>query len=94
MELLLKRANEEPGDADGFRVLVDRLWPRGRKKADVRLITWVKEIATQHRAKEVVWSQSGTEETRGEKGNCRHHARCTEVFRDHFDLRGEGYITQ
>jgi uncharacterized protein YeaO (DUF488 family) len=45
MEILLKRAYEEPGNADGFRVLVDRLWPRGKKKADVRLNAWVKEIA-------------------------------------------------
>ena len=45
MEVLLKRAYEEPGNADGFRVLVDRLWPRGRKKADLRLNAWVKEIA-------------------------------------------------
>jgi len=45
MEVRLKRAYEEPGNADGFRVLVDRLWPRGKKKADLRLNAWVKEIA-------------------------------------------------
>ncbi len=45
MEILLKRAYEEPDNADGFRVLVDRLWPRGKKKADLRLHAWVKEIA-------------------------------------------------
>jgi uncharacterized protein YeaO (DUF488 family) len=45
MEVLLKRAYEEPGKTDGFRVLVDRLWPRGKKKADLRLNAWVKEIA-------------------------------------------------
>ena len=45
MEVLLKRAYEEPSNADGFRVLVDRLWPRGKKKADLRLNAWVKEIA-------------------------------------------------
>ncbi len=45
MEILLKRAYEEPSNADGFRVLVDRLWPRGKKKADLRLNAWVKEIA-------------------------------------------------
>ena len=45
MEVLLKRAYEEPARADGFRVLVDRLWPRGKKKADVRLNAWLKEIA-------------------------------------------------
>jgi uncharacterized protein YeaO (DUF488 family) len=45
MEVLLKRAYEEPGNADGFRVLVDRLWPRGKKEADLHLNAWVKEIA-------------------------------------------------
>ncbi len=45
MEILLKRAYEEPGNADGFRVLVDRLWPRGKKKIDLRLNAWAKEIA-------------------------------------------------
>jgi uncharacterized protein YeaO (DUF488 family) len=45
MEVLLKRAYEEPASTDGFRVLVDRLWPRGKKKADLRLDAWVKDIA-------------------------------------------------
>ena len=30
---------------DGFRVLVDRLWPRGKKKADLRLDLWAKDIS-------------------------------------------------
>lgn len=33
----LKRAYEAPTDADGFRVLVDRLWPRGLSKAEARI---------------------------------------------------------
>lgn len=45
MEILLKRAYEQPCSADGFRVLVDRLWPRGKKKADLRLDAWAKDIA-------------------------------------------------
>ena len=45
MEVLLKRAYAEPAGSDGFRVLVDRLWPRGKKKADLRLDTWAKDIA-------------------------------------------------
>jgi uncharacterized protein YeaO (DUF488 family) len=45
MEVLLKRAYDESDSMDGFRVLVDRLWPRGRKKADLRLNAWVKDIA-------------------------------------------------
>jgi uncharacterized protein YeaO (DUF488 family) len=45
MKILLKRAYEEPDSSDGFRVLVDRLWPRGKKKADLRLDAWLKDIA-------------------------------------------------
>ena|SRR5579863_7904599 len=45
MEILFKRAYEKPARADGFRILVDRLWRRGVKKTDLRLNAWVKEIA-------------------------------------------------
>ncbi|MGB6870130.1 MAG: DUF488 family protein [Acidobacteriaceae bacterium] len=45
MEVLLKRAYDEPDSTDGFRVLLDRLWPRGKKKTDLCLDAWVKDIA-------------------------------------------------
>jgi uncharacterized protein YeaO (DUF488 family) len=45
MEILLKRAYEKSKRGDGFRVLVDRLWPRGVKKADLHATVWAKEIA-------------------------------------------------
>jgi len=45
MQILLKRAYETPATSDGFRVLVDRLWPRGVKKADLHLDMWAKELA-------------------------------------------------
>ena len=41
----LKRAYEPPAPADGFRVLVERLWPRGLKKEDAALDLWLKDIA-------------------------------------------------
>ena len=41
----LKRAYESPAPSDGFRVLVERLWPRGLKKTDAALDLWLKEIA-------------------------------------------------
>ncbi|MFQ5790466.1 MAG: DUF488 domain-containing protein, partial [Acidobacteriota bacterium] len=44
MGISTKRIYEEPSRSDGFRVLVDRLWPRGLKKADARLDAWIKEI--------------------------------------------------
>jgi uncharacterized protein YeaO (DUF488 family) len=45
MDILLKRAYDKAAAADGYRVLVDRLWPRGIKKSDLRLHSWVKELA-------------------------------------------------
>src|SRR3546814_9314176 len=41
----LKRAYERPAPADGTRILVDRLWPRGVTKAAAAIDQWVKEIA-------------------------------------------------
>ena len=44
-EIVVKRVYEAPGKADGQRVLVDRLWPRGVSKKDAELTLWLKEIA-------------------------------------------------
>ncbi len=41
----LKRAYEPPESGDGTRILVDRLWPRGVKKADAAIDLWLKDIA-------------------------------------------------
>ena len=43
--LLLKRVYEEPSKMDGFRILVDRLWPRGLSKDRASVDLWLKEIA-------------------------------------------------
>ena len=40
-----KRVYEEPGKGDGFRILVDRLWPRGLTKDRARIDLWLKEVA-------------------------------------------------
>jgi uncharacterized protein YeaO (DUF488 family) len=41
----LKRAYEAPARADGTRILVDRLWPRGVSKDAAALDGWAKELA-------------------------------------------------
>lgn len=41
----LKRAYEKPAAADGVRVLVDRLWPRGLTKRKAHLDLWLRDIA-------------------------------------------------
>lgn len=45
MDIQIKRAYEPADPADGYRVLVDRLWPRGRTKEQVACDLWLKEIA-------------------------------------------------
>lgn len=41
----IKRVYEPAAADDGTRILVDRLWPRGLKKADAHIAQWMKEIA-------------------------------------------------
>ncbi len=45
MDVKVKRIYEEPARSDGFRVLVDRVWPRGVSKEDAALDLWAKELA-------------------------------------------------
>lgn len=45
MELRLKRIHDPPARGDGCRILVDRVWPRGVRKADAAVDRWLKEIA-------------------------------------------------
>jgi uncharacterized protein YeaO (DUF488 family) len=42
---MIKRVYETPSDGDGYRLLVDRLWPRGVSKERARLDEWCKEVA-------------------------------------------------
>lgn len=44
-ELVLKRVYEAPASDDGFRILVDRLWPRGLTKERAAVDLWLKEVA-------------------------------------------------
>jgi uncharacterized protein YeaO (DUF488 family) len=45
MNISIKRAYDPANDADGCRVLVDRLWPRGVSKASAHLESWPKDVA-------------------------------------------------
>lgn len=45
MALQLKRVYDDPDDTDGFRVLVDRLWPRGVTKERAAVDLWLKDVA-------------------------------------------------
>lgn len=62
-EFVIKRIYEPAEESDGFRVLVDRLWPRGMSKERADLDLWDKDIAPSteirkefgHRADEFDW---------------------------------------
>ena len=45
MGIAIKRVYEAPAEGDGYRVLIDRLWPRGLKKESVPMDVWAKELA-------------------------------------------------
>ena len=45
IRIALKRIYEPGSKEDGFRVLVDRLWPRGLKKSEAGVDLWLREIA-------------------------------------------------
>lgn len=45
MTTQIKRAYDPPAPEDGYRVLVDRLWPRGLSKARAAVNEWMREVA-------------------------------------------------
>jgi uncharacterized protein YeaO (DUF488 family) len=63
MPITLKRVYEEPAESDGYRILVDRLWPRGLAKEDLELDAWLKQIAPSDRLRkafhndEITWGE-------------------------------------
>jgi len=45
MNIHIKRIYEPFADTDGYRILVDRLWPRGVKKENAHVDKWMKDVA-------------------------------------------------
>jgi uncharacterized protein YeaO (DUF488 family) len=45
MSIDLKRAYDAPAKSDGYRVLVDRIWPRGVTKDELQINAWLKDVA-------------------------------------------------
>jgi uncharacterized protein YeaO (DUF488 family) len=45
MSIGLKRAYDPPDRSDGYRVLIDRIWPRGVTKDRLEVDAWLKEVA-------------------------------------------------
>ena len=44
-DVRIKRAYDPVGATDGYRVLVDRIWPRGVRREEVHLDEWARELA-------------------------------------------------
>lgn len=44
----IKRVYEQTSRRDGYRVFIDRLWPRGKKKSEVHFSEWDKELSPSH----------------------------------------------
>jgi uncharacterized protein YeaO (DUF488 family) len=45
LEVRAKRAYDPPDDGDGYRVLIDHVWPRGVSRERARLDDWARELA-------------------------------------------------
>ncbi len=43
-EVRIRRIYDDPAREDGYRVLVDRIWPRGLRKDDAELDEWLKDV--------------------------------------------------
>lgn len=52
MDIQIRRAYEPPARDDGYRILVDRVWPRGVSKAHLDLDEWQREIAPSTRLRQ------------------------------------------
>jgi len=57
MSVVVKRIYEPVAAQDGYRILVDRLWPRGIKKEKAEIDTWLKEVAPSTELRK--WFHSG-----------------------------------
>jgi uncharacterized protein YeaO (DUF488 family) len=57
--IALKRVYDAPDDSDGYRVLVDRLWPRGLSKEKARIDLWLRDLAPSNELRK--WFHSNPE---------------------------------
>lgn len=48
MTVAVKRVYDSPAKKDGARVLVDRLWPRGLRKQEAAIESWLRDLAPSH----------------------------------------------
>ena len=73
----LQRAYDDPTPGDGHRVLVDRVWPRGRTKEQLRLDAWARDLGPSTELRR--WF--GHDPARWEEFERRYHAELAEPHR-------------
>jgi uncharacterized protein YeaO (DUF488 family) len=73
----IQRAYDEPRTDDGYRVLVDRVWPRGRTKEHLRLDTWARDLGPSTKLRK--WF--GHDPERWTEFQARYHAELAEADR-------------
>ncbi|GAA5234487.1 DUF488 domain-containing protein [Verticiella sediminum] len=91
-DIRTKRIYEAAVDDDGARVLVDRLWPRGIRKADAHLHAWMKDVAPSNELRR--WF--GHDPERWEAFRTRYRAELEhagDALRPLLDLAREGRLT-
>lgn len=60
IQIEIKRVYEAPSEMDGYRVLVDRLWPRGMKRGALKYDYWAKELTPSNELRK--WFHADAEE--------------------------------
>lgn len=88
----LKRAYEPPSPADGMRVLVDRLWPRGLTKEQLAVDFWLKDVAPSTRLRGWYGHRAGRWELFAAKYR-EELAQCPDLLRLLDELRRRGRVT-
>lgn len=85
MKLGLKRVYEEASKSDGYRILVDRLWPRGLTKEAAHIDMWLKDAAPSSELRK--WFNHEPEKWEqfraGYLDELKQHPECVEPIKEH-----------
>lgn len=89
MDVQVKRVYEAPEESDGFRILTDRLWPRGISKEKAALGIWDKSIAPSTELRK--WFGHDPENSRSSRKDMRKNFREIRIRRSSFPLSGKNF---
>jgi uncharacterized protein YeaO (DUF488 family) len=87
--LKLKRVYAAPAPSDGYRILVDRLWPRGLSKDAAHVDLWMKEIGTSEALRKWFghdpkrWAEFRTRYWRELRGNSQALGQLKQLLKEH-----------